>query len=136
MKKTNKLPLGFSNRIGYSFWQAGKHKEAMYYFEQLIKYDKEAIKLGRWSSNCKFAQYDLAGVYAFLGDKENAYQYLDEWNKKKSCALWWITLIKHDPLFAGIREEPRFRMIVRDVEAKYQAVHESVGKWIAKQGML
>jgi hypothetical protein len=24
MKKTNKLPLGFSNRIGYSFWQAGK----------------------------------------------------------------------------------------------------------------
>jgi molybdopterin converting factor small subunit len=47
-----------------------------------------------------------------------------------------VTLIKDDPLFAGLRNEPEFQQIVRDVEAKYQAEHERVRKWMEEQGML
>jgi hypothetical protein len=45
-------------------------------------------------------------------------------------------LIKHDPLFDSIRNEPEFQQIVRDVESKYQVEHERVKKWLEEQGML
>jgi molybdopterin converting factor small subunit len=47
-----------------------------------------------------------------------------------------IMLIKTDPLFNSIRNEPEFQQIVSDVEAKYQAEHERVKKWLEEQGML
>ncbi len=47
-----------------------------------------------------------------------------------------VSLLKNDPLFDSIRNEPEFQKIVRDVEAKYQAEHERVRKWLEEQGML
>jgi len=47
-----------------------------------------------------------------------------------------ISLNKINPLFESIRNEPEFQQIVRDVEAKYQAEHERVRKWLEEQGML
>jgi hypothetical protein len=45
-------------------------------------------------------------------------------------------LMKNDPLFNSIRNEPEFQQIVKNVEAKYQAEHERVRKWLQGQGML
>jgi hypothetical protein len=39
-------------------------------------------------------------------------------------------------LFVTIRNEPEFQQIVRDTEAKYQAEHERVRKWLEEQGKL
>jgi len=50
--------------------------------------------------------------------------------------LWWISLAKHDPLFENIRSEERFQKILQNMEAKYQAEHERVRKWLEEQGML
>jgi len=47
-----------------------------------------------------------------------------------------VTLIKYDPLFDNIRNETDFQQIVRDVEAKYQAEHERISKWLEEQGTL
>jgi len=135
-KKSGTMNLGQQHRIGYAYYQVGKTQEAEYYFKQQIKYCEESIKLGRQYAQNKWAQYDLAGVYAFLGDKEKAYQYLDEINKKNFYPLWWVTLFKHDPLFDSIRDEERFQKILQNVESKYQAEHERVGKWLEEQGML
>jgi hypothetical protein len=44
--------------------------------------------------------------------------------------------IKNDPLFNSIRNEPEFQQIAGEIEAKYQAEHERVRKWLEKQGML
>jgi hypothetical protein len=44
--------------------------------------------------------------------------------------------IKTDPLFNSIRNEPEFQQIAKDIEAKYQAEHERVRKWLETQGML
>jgi len=101
-----------------------------------IKYGTESIKLKRNIALTKRAQYDLAGIYAFLGDKEKAYQYLDEFNTMNFYGLWWISYAKHDVLFNSIRNEERFQKILQNVEAKYQAEHERVRKWLEEQGML
>jgi hypothetical protein len=44
--------------------------------------------------------------------------------------------MKTDPLFNSIRNEPEFQQIVRYVEAKYQAEHERVRKWLEEQATL
>jgi TolB-like protein len=134
--KKGYLPLYDSHRLGYAFWKAGKFKEADYFFKEQIKYDSESIRLGREIAIGKSAQYDLAAVYAFLGDKTKAYQNLREWVKLSVCPLWWLTYLKYDPLFASIRNDTEFQQIVRDMTAKYQAEHERVKKWLEEQGML
>lgn len=136
LKKAGEIDLYSSKGIGYYLRQKGKTKEAEFYFNRQIKIGEESIKLGRWNAIQRGAHYDIAGVYAVLGDKERAYQYLDEFNKKRSYPLWWLILFKHDPLFDCIRQEPRFQKIFRNVEAKYQAEHERVGKWLGEQGKL
>jgi hypothetical protein len=39
-------------------------------------------------------------------------------------------------MFNSIRNEPEFQKILKDVETKYQALHESIGKWLEEQGKL
>jgi hypothetical protein len=82
------------------------------------------------------AYYDLAGVYVFLGNKIKAYENLRIYNQRPNINLWIRRFIKYDPLFGSIRNEPEFQQIVTNMEAKYQAEHERVKKWLEQQGML
>ncbi|HCY43680.1 MAG TPA: hypothetical protein DHV48_20485 [Prolixibacteraceae bacterium] len=135
-EKSGEIDLYNSKEFGLYLWQIGRKKEAEFCFNQQIKICEESIRLGRWNSIQKGAQFDLAEVYAFMGNKEKAYHYLDEVNKNNSFPLWWVTLFKNHPLLDPIRHEPRFQKILKDVEAKYQAEHERVRKWLVSQGML
>jgi TolB-like protein/AraC-like DNA-binding protein/Tfp pilus assembly protein PilF len=136
LKKSGTLNLVRSHRVGYAFWQAGKKKEGEFYFNQQIKYSEESIEHNRLPAQRKAAQYDLAGTYAFLGDKVKAYSYLDEFVKRNTFPIWMVTFIKHDLLFSSLRHEERFQNIVQRVVAKYQSEHERVRKWLEEQGML
>ena len=122
------------NRVGYAYWKNGYKKEAEYYFNEQLNYCNRTIELRRPMEF--YNHYDLAGVYAFRGDKDKAYKNLKIFNQKQLIPKWMVTLIKDDPLFAGLRNEPEFQQIVRDVEAKYQAEHERVRKWLEEQGKL
>jgi len=135
-KKSGNLNLQSAHRIGYAFWMMGRKEEAEYYFNEQIRYGLESIRLGRDLASWKAAQYDLAATYAFLGEKEKAYEYLDDFNTKSTFPLWWVSLFKHDPLFDSLREEERFQNIFLDVESKHQAEHERVRQWLEENEML
>jgi TolB-like protein/AraC-like DNA-binding protein/lipoprotein NlpI len=135
-EKSGRLNLQDSYRVGFAFYQAGKKEEAEYYFDQQIKYSEEGIKLNRDIGQRKVAQYDLAAVYAFKGDKVKAYKYLDEYSERSYFRPAEISLTKYDPLFASIRNEERFQKIVKMMETKYQAEHDRVRRWLEKEGML
>ncbi len=136
IEKTGELPLAYSHRIGYAFYQAGKREEAKYYFNQQIKYGEDDIKRGRIQVQFHHVYYDLAATYAFLGDKVKAYQYLDEYNKDNFYSSIMLSYAKHDVLLDKIRSEERFQKILQNMETKYQAEHERVRKWLEEQGML
>jgi TolB-like protein len=123
--------LGINNmhRVGYSYWMNGYTEEAMNYFHKQIEYLNNAINLGR-DYVSHFLYYDLAAVYAFLGEKDKAYENLRIFDQQKRFPKWIYVHIKRDPLFNHIRNEPEFQQIVRDVEAKYQAEHERVRQWL------
>ena len=136
IEKTGELPLAYSHRIGYAFYQAGKREEAKYYFNQQIKYGEDDIKRGRELAGYNPVYYDLAAIFAFLGDKVKAYQYLDEYNKYNFYSSIMLSFAKHDVLFDKIRNEERFQKILQNMEAKYQAEHERVRKWLEETGQL
>jgi len=120
-----------------SYYSAiGKPEQAEYYFNIQLEYCYESIELGREYAEQVGLYYDLAGVYAFRGKKDKAYENLRIFNQRQWMPFFIVTLIKDDPLFDPIRDEPEFQQIVRDVEAKYQAEHERVRKWLEEQGAL
>jgi TolB-like protein/Tfp pilus assembly protein PilF len=120
-------------RVGYAFWKNGFKDSADYYFNKQIEYCNVGIKLDRPYST---TYYDLAGVYAFKGDKIKAYENLKRYNQRPKINLWLVRYFTYDPLFDSIRNEPEFKDIVKDMDAKYQAEHERVRKWLEEKGML
>jgi TolB-like protein/Tfp pilus assembly protein PilF len=54
--------------------------------------------------------YDLAAIYAALGEKDQAYQSLDKAIAQRSPALVQLMV---DPAFAPMRTEPRFQQLLR-----------------------
>jgi len=135
MNTLGQFDLGGMHRIGYAYWRSGNKKEAEDYFNKQIEYCNRVIKSGRQVATENYTYYDLAAVYAFRGDKKNAYKYLHFFDRSQVFPLWVVTLLKNDPLFNSFRNKPEFQQIVKAVESKYQAEHERVGKWINEQGI-
>jgi TolB-like protein/Tfp pilus assembly protein PilF len=123
------------HRVGYLYWVLGDKKKAYANFNRMIEIGEEHIKLNSPYAQSKFAYYDLAGVYAFLGEKKKANQYLEEVSKRAFFHCWMIELLKVDPLFEKIREEDRFRKIVLQMEQKSNADRNRVIKWFEKEAM-
>jgi TolB-like protein/tetratricopeptide (TPR) repeat protein len=136
LKTQGALVTNLMHRIGYAYWQNGYKKEAEKCFMEQIKDCNSMIELKRPWGKGLYTYYDLAGVYAFRGEKDKAYKNLRIFNKIQRVPLWMVMLIKTDPLFKSVRNEPEFQQIIKDVEAKYQAEHERVRKWLEEQAKL
>ena len=124
------------HRFGYVYLKNGIKDTADYYFDQQIQSCKLAIELNRYYASEYYAYYDLAAIYAVRGEREKAYENLRIFNQREILGLYMVSKIKNDPLFDNIRDEPEFQQIVRDVEAKYQAEHERVRRWLEENDML
>ena len=108
--------INAANRVGIVLWMSGKRDEAMKYFDEQIDYCIESI-----SSENDYGQtiacFDLAGVYAFLGNKEEAYKWLREYASLGFMAGTHED-IKFDPLFDNLRNDEEFKEIVKRANDK------------------
>jgi TolB-like protein/Tfp pilus assembly protein PilF len=121
-------------RTGWAYWQNGYKEKGEYYFNEQIKYFNKMKELGRVYGTDERIYFDLAGINAFRGEKDKAYENLRVAVKSNGfIGSWSLQLIKNDPLFDSLRDEPEFQQIVSDAEAKYQAEHERVRKWMEEQ---
>jgi hypothetical protein len=73
--------------------------------------------------------------YAMLGEKEKAFQYI-KYNNEAQIPLWALTLLRCDPAFNDIREDPRFQTVLKAYESQYQAKHDRLEEWLEENGML
>ncbi|NSW93134.1 MAG: hypothetical protein HPY62_00320 [Bacteroidales bacterium] len=124
------------HRIAWAYRQNGYHKEADFYLDIQITNSEQVNNLNRDLKYDRRSDYDLAGAYAFKGEKEIALKYLRNYSQVPQILLGMLNMIKDDPLFDNIRNETEFQAIVKDLETKYQAEHERVRKWMVGQGML
>lgn len=58
--------------------------------------------------------YDIAGAYALMGDRENAYKWLDQLTYSDLIA----SLITRDVMFDSLRGESRFEAILNEISRK------------------
>ena len=102
----------FRHRLAYVKWLKGEKEKAMSLFQEQMKLDKETQKglrgYGVW--NARVYYYDLGIVNAFLGNREEAYMWLDSAANYGWFELWTA---EHDSLLNGIRHEERFQAIIR-----------------------
>jgi len=55
--------------------------------------------------------YEVAGVYAELGDKDRAFEWLDKAYRNRSCLYW----LRQDPRFDSLRPDPRFQELLAKI---------------------
>jgi len=112
----NKIHIhNFEHRWAIALWKAGKKPElAQQLFDSSFAREKILHPMG----------YDLAGMYAYKGDKENAYRILKEvdWN-------WGMPyLIKIDPLFDNLRNDKEFKDLVQKALDEKTKLKEKIRK--------
>jgi TolB-like protein/AraC-like DNA-binding protein/Tfp pilus assembly protein PilF len=120
--------------IGYVYWKNGYKKEAEQWFSKQTRMSEESLNMGRYYS--VDANHDLAALYAFKGEKEKAYDNLRKVSEIRVCPIWLLSMIKNEPQFNSMRDEPEFKRIVSKLESKIQAEHERVRKWLETKGQL
>jgi tetratricopeptide (TPR) repeat protein len=125
-KQKMEYQYGFVNmQLGDTKAADSYNKKALLYYNRFVNSSCEHIK--------RIFVYRLAALYAGIGEKDKSYENLRILNNEKCFALRDLILIKNDPLFNSIRNQPEFQQIIRNMEAKYQAEHQRVGKWIEEK---
>jgi TolB-like protein len=116
--------LNNAHRVAIILWMNGKKDEAMEYFNKQISYCTESIRRKDPYGNSG-AAYDLAGVYAVIGNKEEAYRWLREY-EKTGFGYGLHEFIKFDPLFDNLRNDEEFKEIVRRVNDKAAEIRAEI----------
>lgn len=130
LKQRNALDgLGVVHRAAYAYWQIGRKEEAAYYFDLQIKNTLKDLDLKRPFH--QFRLIDIAEVYAFNGDKENAYKYLQFILNQPVCIPFWLyDIVKNDPQFDKLRNESQFKLLEKSYRDRYELEHQKVKNWI------
>jgi tetratricopeptide (TPR) repeat protein len=122
--------------LGYIYLKIGKQEEAEYHLKEAIKYYLEETEINRAISRKTFDFFYLSGIYAALGDKENALKYVKMLKEMEVIRGEYVLDLKFWPWFDIIREEPEFKDILKDAESKYQREHERVKKLLIREGII
>ena len=130
------VPQDINPYVALAHSMNGFRKEADQYFDARMDYCLSALESGPSTQNISWVYYDLACLYAFKGDKENALKNLTLYSKSTKCKLWMLTDLKNDPMLEGIRNESAFKKIFTDMEFQYQSLYDQMGKWLEDQGKL
>ena len=88
--------------LGQAYALSGRRSEAL----------REIDKLQELSKQRYVAPYNLALIYASLGEKGNALEWLEKAYEDRSTQLIWI---KADPRLDKLRSEPRFKAVMRQM---------------------
>jgi TolB-like protein/DNA-binding winged helix-turn-helix (wHTH) protein/Tfp pilus assembly protein PilF len=102
-KRTTPATGGYGD-LGQAYGSSGKRREAL----------KEVSKLLELSKHRYVAPYNLALIYASLGDKDNALEWLERAYEDRSTLLIWIRV---DPRLDSLRSEPRFKAVLNRMGA-------------------
>jgi len=90
-------------RLAYGYAMAGRRTEALAILDSLKRQAHKAY----------VASDIVASVYVALGDKENAFEYLEKAYQERAG---WMTFLKVDPIWDPIRSDPRFDTLLRKMK--------------------
>jgi len=110
----------YRHRYAYALWQTGKYDSAELMFDiQIQEFEKE-LELGRIERNDPY--YNLAGIYAFLGEEDKAIEYL----KKHKFTSGLEIYVEYDPLFTSLRDNQAFITIIENAKAEKELLRDKI----------
>jgi DNA-binding winged helix-turn-helix (wHTH) protein/TolB-like protein/Flp pilus assembly protein TadD len=103
LQKANNFPGGFSEAmgaLGHAYAVSGKRSEAL----------KILAELKDMSKRRSVSPLDFAVLYAGLGDKQRALEYLEKGTEER---VGWLINVNVDPRFKGLHTEARYTDLTR-----------------------
>jgi len=92
-------PYGLSD-LGHAYARAGKKSEALKILNELFEFSKQGYSVS----------FDIGFVYYGLGDKEKSFEWFEKAYQERSD---WLVYLKVDPLWDGLRSDPRFVALMK-----------------------
>jgi TolB-like protein/DNA-binding winged helix-turn-helix (wHTH) protein/Tfp pilus assembly protein PilF len=107
LQKTYEMPENYGRTmlradVGHLYAVWGKRTEAQQVLAELLRQSEQSY----------VSAYDIAVIYAGLGDAEQAFVWLDKAIEQRPFWLCWLKL---DPRFDGLRRDPRFRDLLQRI---------------------
>jgi adenylate cyclase len=134
VSKTGEPLLMSELRYAYILNNLGREEEAKEHIELQIKYCEDRIRLKREDATISGeALSELVQTYAYLGEKEKAYKYLNELEKMEFSA-WHFLFTKVNPLVENLWEDEEYQQIIDRQEKKYAEIRAQVDIW-EKEGL-
>jgi tetratricopeptide (TPR) repeat protein len=95
-------PQEILSALGYAYAVSGNKEEAR----------KIIIELKELSMRNWVWPYNIATIYAGLGDNDRAFEYLD---KEYAEGAYYLNYLKVDPELDSLHSDPRFAILLRRV---------------------
>jgi eukaryotic-like serine/threonine-protein kinase len=107
--KLNNSPLLLTS-LASAYARAGRRADASRVLRRLGEMWDLKGEAPAWhnAGSLYVCPYEVAGVYAQLGENDQALDWLDKAYRNRSCLYW----IRQDPRFDSIRSDPRFQQLL------------------------
>jgi TolB-like protein/Tfp pilus assembly protein PilF len=126
LKELGEEALFDRHRYAFLLWMNGKKEEAKEQFYKHIELCENSIRSGGLYGRT-LAAYDLAGIYAFLGERRKAYKWLREYERDGFIyGLHKYILI--DQLFESLWEDEEFKTITQRQERKLAEIRAKIDR--------
>jgi tetratricopeptide (TPR) repeat protein len=119
---------------GYIYYNIGETEKAMARFNTYIEWSLDRAK----TANDRLP--DLAGVYAFLGRREDALATLKKyakethWIEPTITPIGWLNLVQVYPLYESLWQDEAFKQLIKEGEDYKAEVRARVDEMVAKEG--
>jgi len=111
-----------STRLGYIYWISGENEEAQKLFNFSLSLDHERIENGSefWGH-----RIDLAAIHAVLGNKEEAYKWL-----QKAIDAGYLTYrySQIEPMFENLRDDENFKQMMGELKRSVDEMRKRIEK--------
>ncbi len=118
-RKLNDSPL-LLTALASAYARAGRRADANRVLRRLEEMWKQLGVAPAWhvagSRSPYVCPYEVAGVYAQLGDKERAFEWLDKAYRNRSCLYW----LRTDPRFDSLHSDLRFQELLAKINFPQQ----------------
>ena len=105
----NDRPLILTS-LASAYAKAGRRADSYRVLRQLEEISKRQGPAPAWHVGPHYVcPYEVAGVCAQLGDKDEAFEWLGKAYQSRSCLYW----LRQDPRLDSLRSDPRFQDLLR-----------------------
>ncbi len=116
------------SRLTVLFAKLNMQKESQEYLNRFRTSDRS--KLNSYSKNI-----ELLRLYSLENDKDKAFEQLNLLNKQPYHFSYTLRMLNDDPVFDNIRDSDQFKIILSDMESKFEFNKKKIERDLEKKGL-